>query len=149
MSRFVPALERESTAEAETRRAGFDLAALVSPGDVVLLFGDLGSGKTVFVRGLAEGLGADPREVASPTFALVHEYGPPGRDPLLFHADFYRLASAGPGAALEDLGLDDARTGRAVLAVEWPRPPLTESPAWRVRILETGPTSRRIRVTRD
>lgn len=130
--------------EAATRRAGLRLAARLSPGDLVLLSGELGAGKTVFVRGLAEGLGADPSEVASPTFALVHEYGPPGRPPLLLHADFYRLDAAGGGAGVSDLGLDER--GSAVVAIEWPRPPFTGRRAWRVTIEEVGGGPRRVTV---
>jgi tRNA threonylcarbamoyladenosine biosynthesis protein TsaE len=93
------------------------------------------------VRGLAEGLGVDPSEVASPTFALVHDHGPAGRPPVLLHVDLYRLAD---GTGLSDLGL--AERGGAILAVEWPRPPLTEERAWRVRIEEVPGGARRIRI---
>jgi tRNA threonylcarbamoyladenosine biosynthesis protein TsaE len=131
-----------STSEEETRRAGATLARRLRPGDAVLLEGDLGAGKTVFVKGLAEGLGLDPDEVSSPSFALVHEYGPPGTAPVLVHADLYRLPSE--GAPLDDLGLD-AR-GEAILAVEWPRPPLTSRRAWRVSIALGPGSARRIDV---
>ena len=110
-------VERSAT-EDETRAAGARLARRLRPGDVVFLEGELGAGKTVFVKGLAEGLGLDPDEVTSPSFALVHEYGPPGRPPVLVHVDLYRLPEE--GASLEDLGLD-AR-GDSILAVEWPGP---------------------------
>jgi tRNA threonylcarbamoyladenosine biosynthesis protein TsaE len=130
--------------EAATVRAGRRLAARLSPGDLVLLFGDLGAGKTVFVRGLAEGLGASPAEVASPTFALVHEYGPPGRPPVLLHADFYRLDAGSAGARIADLGLDER--GGAVVAIEWPRPPFTERRAFRVTIAELPGGARRVTV---
>jgi tRNA threonylcarbamoyl adenosine modification protein YjeE len=119
-----------SASEADTRRAGAALARRLRAGDAVLVEGDLGAGKTVFVKGLAEGLGLDADEVSSPSFALVHEYGPPGRPPVLVHADLYRLPAG--GGPLEDLGLD-AR-GDAILAVEWPRPPLTALRAWKVSI---------------
>ena len=124
-----------SLREEDTRRAGADLARRLRPGDAVFVDGELGSGKTVFVKGLAEGLGLDPDEVSSPSFALVHEYGPPGRPPVLVHADLYRLP---PGtASLEDLGLEERPD--AILAVEWPRAPLTSRRAWRVAIaLEDG-----------
>jgi tRNA threonylcarbamoyladenosine biosynthesis protein TsaE len=79
----------------------------------VLLSGELGSGKTVFVRGLASGVGADPEEVASPTFVLLTCY--PGRL-TLHHADLYRLR--GDGDELE-LGLEELPGARGVLAVEW------------------------------
>jgi len=130
--------------EAATRRAGARLAARLSPGDLVLLFGELGAGKTVFVRGLAEGLGADPAEVASPTFALVHEYGPPERPPVLLHADFYRLDAGRRGASLADLGLDER--GGAVVAIEWPRPPFTGRRAFRVTIAELAGGARRVSI---
>ena len=120
--------------EAATRRAGAALARRLARGDVVLLFGELGTGKTVFVRGLAEGLGTDPNEVSSPTFALVHEYGPAGREPVLVHADFYRLPDEELAARGADLGLEEH--GNAVLAIEWPRPPWTAARAWRVTITE-------------
>ena len=63
------------------------------PGDVVLLYGDLGAGKTAFVRGLARGIGANPDDVSSPTFTLVQEYAGPSLT--LFHVDLYRLEPAG------------------------------------------------------
>ncbi len=130
--------------EEATRRAGAALARQVSRGDLVLIEGALGAGKTVFVRGLAEGLSADPSEVASPTFALVHEYGPAGA-PVLVHADLYRLKD---GADLSDLGLDEASARGAVVAVEWPRPPFAGRAAWRVRIAETEKGARRVTVER-
>ena len=104
--------EHLTGSEAETIAVARDLARELSPGDVLLLTGNLGAGKTAFVRGLAEGLGIDPDEVSSPTFTLVHEYRG-GRLPL-YHVDLYRLERA----AAEDLGLDDLHGG--VLAVEWP-----------------------------
>ena len=75
--------------ESETAAAGRALAPTLAPGSVVLLFGDLGAGKTAFVRGLAEALGVHRDEVSSPTFTLVQEYR--GGRLTLFHADLYRL----------------------------------------------------------
>lgn len=104
----------QTTSEAETRQVAARLAGALEPGAVILLHGDLGAGKTAFVRGLAEGLGVPDDEVSSPTFTLVHEYRG-GRLPL-FHADLYRLA---PGISLEDFGLDEVAED-GVLAIEWP-----------------------------
>jgi tRNA threonylcarbamoyladenosine biosynthesis protein TsaE len=130
--------------EAATRRAGAKLAGRLAPGDLVLLSGELGVGKTVFVRGLAEGLGADPDDVSSPTFALVHEYGPAGKPPLLLHADFYRLGPEGRGPGVAELGLNER--GDAVVAIEWPRPPYTAFRAFRVTIEELEGGARRVTV---
>jgi tRNA threonylcarbamoyladenosine biosynthesis protein TsaE len=136
--------ERICPGEAASRQLGRELAARLRPGDVVLLSGDLGSGKTVFVRGLAEGLGVNPAEVSSPTFALLHEYGPADRPPVLLHADFYRLTGETAGTAVADLGLD--RGTEAVLAVEWPRPPVDGLRAFRVTIEELADGARRISI---
>ena len=89
-----------SASENETRALARELAADLVAGAIVLLSGDLGAGKTAFVRGLAEGLGVDPDEVTSPTFTLVHEYRG-GRLPLV-HVDLYRLDRAD----LDEIGLD-------------------------------------------
>ena len=106
--------------EAETAAAGRELAATLAPETAVLLFGDLGSGKTAFVRGLAEGLGANPADVSSPTFTLIQEYRG-GRLPLL-HVDLYRLDDS---REIDDLGLEELGSG-GVVAIEWaeklPRP---------------------------
>jgi tRNA threonylcarbamoyladenosine biosynthesis protein TsaE len=90
------------------------VAADLQAGAVLLLSGNLGAGKTAFVRGLAEGLGVDPGEVSSPTFTLVHEYR--GGTLTLFHVDLYRLDRA----ATDDLGLDELGVANGVLAIEWP-----------------------------
>jgi tRNA threonylcarbamoyladenosine biosynthesis protein TsaE len=105
--------ELSSRSEAETLSVARELAAGLQPGAVVLLSGDLGAGKTVFVRGLAEGLGADPSEVTSPTFTLLQEYRG-GRIPL-YHADLYRLSDP---REIDELGLGDLSSD-GVLAVEW------------------------------
>jgi tRNA threonylcarbamoyladenosine biosynthesis protein TsaE len=98
-----------------THAAGELLAALLGPGDVIGLVGDLGAGKTLFVQGLAAGMGlpADVR-VTSPTFALVNEYRG-GRLPIV-HVDLYRLEEE---AELEHIGLDELLESAGVAAVEW------------------------------
>jgi tRNA threonylcarbamoyladenosine biosynthesis protein TsaE len=100
--------------EEETQRVAREFAATLRPGDVVLLTGNLGAGKTVFTRGLAAGLGVDPEDVSSPTFTIVHEYRGPRLT--LYHADLYRLERA----ATEDLGLEEMGVKDGVLVIEWP-----------------------------
>jgi tRNA threonylcarbamoyladenosine biosynthesis protein TsaE len=102
-----------SNSEHDTRAIASALAPSLAPGAVLLLSGDLGAGKTAFVRGLAEGLGLDGGEVSSPTFTLVHEYRG-GRLPLI-HVDLYRLDRA----ELDDIGLDPDLAAQGVTAVEW------------------------------
>jgi tRNA threonylcarbamoyladenosine biosynthesis protein TsaE len=104
--------ERVTTSEAETAALATEVAAGLARGSVLLLSGNLGAGKTAFVRGLAIGLGLDPEEVSSPTFTLVHEYR--GGRLTLYHADLYRLERA----ATDELGLEELHSG--VLAIEWP-----------------------------
>lgn len=133
----------------ETRKAGRSLAELLGPGSLVLLSGPLGAGKTELVRGVASGLGADAGEVASPTFALVHEYGPPGEPSRLVHADLYRLPGASRSAAsLEDLGLVEARERGAVVVVEWPEGLEESREALEVAITLEADGARRIVVRR-
>ena len=99
--------------ESETAAVGRDLARALGPGSIVLLFGDLGAGKTAFVRGLAEGLGAPPEDVSSPTFTLMQEYRG-GHVPLV-HVDLYRLDDP---REVDELGLEEIGLN-SVLAIEW------------------------------
>ncbi len=129
---------RETTSPQETEALGAELAARLRPGDVVLVSGELGSGKTTFVRGAARALGVEG-PVTSPTFTIGHVL--PGR-PEVAHLDLYRLGSL----AGEDPGLlDDYLTPERIAFVEWPEParPLVEHPAARVR-LEHGGGDRRL-----
>lgn len=126
--------------EAETAQVAAALASRLSPGSVLLLSGDLGAGKTAFVRGLAQGLGVSPDEVTSPTFTLVHEYLG-GRLPLQ-HVDLYRLDQA----ELETLGLDERLAEAGVVAVEWPERLRRRPPgAIDVEIDDLGGDRRRVR----
>ena len=127
--------------EDETAAAGRELAATLAAGDVVLLYGDLGAGKTAFVRGLAEGLSVSRDEVSSPTFTLIQEYRG-GRLPL-FHVDLYRIEDP---REFDELGLDEiAEDG--VLAIEWAeRLPVPPPNAIRISIEHAGQTQRRVTI---
>lgn len=131
---------RTTQSEAETEAVAAALAAGFRGGEVVLLSGELGAGKTAFVRGLARGLGADPEEVASPTFVLLTSY--PGRL-TLHHADLYRIERAGDD---RELGLEELPGPGGVLAVEWAER-LSFAP-WlrplRVRLAHAGGDTRRL-----
>jgi tRNA threonylcarbamoyladenosine biosynthesis protein TsaE len=130
-----------STSELETRAIAAALAPNLAAGAVILLSGDLGAGKTAFVRGLAEGLGLDPDDVTSPTFTLVHEYRG-GRLPLI-HVDLYRLDRA----ELDEIGLDQDLAAHGVTAVEWSeRLARPIAGATIVTIEDTGADSRRIEI---
>jgi tRNA threonylcarbamoyladenosine biosynthesis protein TsaE len=99
----------------ETERLGARLGALLEVGDIVALFGDLGTGKTTLARGIARGLGF-VGEVSSPTFPIVQIYDGPGMRMPLWHVDLYRV---GRSDELVELGLEDARD-YAALVIEWP-----------------------------
>ena len=131
----------QSNSEAETRAIAAALAPTLTPGAVVLLSGDLGAGKTAFVRGLAEGLGIDPDEVTSPTFTLVHEYRG-GRLPLI-HVDLYRLDRA----ELDEVGLDQDLAVKGVTAVEWSERLMRSiADSIAVRIIDSGGDTRRVEI---
>ena len=98
----------------ETERMGESLAQKLRGGELILLVGELGSGKTTFVRGLARGLGVDdPGGVASPSYVIIHEH--PGRL-RLHHVDLYRLDDP---TAIEELAIDELIAPDAVVVVEW------------------------------
>jgi tRNA threonylcarbamoyladenosine biosynthesis protein TsaE len=127
--------------EEETRALGRQLAETLRPGATVLLYGDLGAGKTSFVRGLAEGLAIDPDEVSSPTFTIVQPYH--GRL-TLEHVDLYRLERA----EVDDLGLEELADGNSVVAIEWAEKLLrTPTDAIEVRIADKGGETREINVS--
>ena len=121
------------------------LGKMLTGGELICLQGDLGAGKTVFVRGLAEGLGCDLSEVSSPTYVLERVY--PGRRLLLRHLDAYRLS--GP----EEFEESDLNSGLnapdTVSALEWPGRVEDSLPAFRldVRITATGENERKISMT--
>jgi len=106
----------ETDSEAHTIALARALAQRLRPGDLVALFGDLGAGKTRFVRGLAEGMGHDPTLVSSPTFVIVNEYATSDSAPPLVHVDAYRLS--GP-EDLASIAWDPADLGETIAALEW------------------------------
>lgn len=125
--------------EGETMAIGRQLGPTLAVGATVLLRGELGAGKTAFVRGLAEGLGLSTDEVSSPTFTLIQEYR--GTLPL-FHVDLYRISSA----EADDLGLEELNE-QGVVAIEWAeklsRPP---DGAVEVQIEDLGGDTRRVTI---
>lgn len=128
--------------EEETREVGRALAGRLLPAGVLLLAGDLGTGKTVLVQGVAAGLGIDPREVQSPSFTLMREHrGPPGEGARLLHVDLYRLE---PDQAAR-LGLEEALAADGVKVVEWPeRLPFAVPEALRLRLRRLAGGAREI-----
>ncbi len=104
--------------EADTEAAGRDIAQSLPRDAVVHLVGDLGSGKTFLARAMATALGADPREVSSPSFAIVHEYPIPNGAPII-HIDGYRL-SENRREWLE-IGIPELLVGPGVKLIEWPK----------------------------
>lgn len=134
-----------TSSEAETEALAEALAAELRGGEAVLLHGELGAGKTAFVRGLARGLGADSSLVASPTFVLLTRY--PGRLEL-HHADLYRLSGGGDD---RELGLEELPGPRGVLAVEWAERLTLRPWAHRVRVTleHAGGDLRWVRIARE
>lgn len=114
----------QACSEYQTLALGCALGRVLRAGDVVALEGELGAGKTRFVRGVCEGMGLDPAQVSSPTFVFVNEYSErpgSGRGPssphLLRHVDAYRLG--GSAEELESIGWDRVVDGTAAVVIEW------------------------------
>ena len=103
----------ETYSPAETKRAGYEIGCRVKPGSIYAIYGDLGVGKTVFTKGLAEGLGIK-EDVNSPTFTILQIYED-GRIPL-YHFDVYRI---GDPEEMEEIGYEDYFYGQGVCLVEW------------------------------
>jgi tRNA threonylcarbamoyladenosine biosynthesis protein TsaE len=142
----TPAPEKITTrSDEETADLGRRLAGTLRGGEILILSGSLGAGKTVFVRGLAEGLGLDPKVVHSPTFAMVTEYRSESARCALVHADLYRIDNPGE---TEELGLIDMLEGNRVLAVEWGEklPPRLRAGAIEIAIEDAGGDTRTITI---
>jgi tRNA threonylcarbamoyladenosine biosynthesis protein TsaE len=101
--------------EEETRALGRELARELAPDGILLLSGELGSGKTVLARGIGEGLGIEPREVQSPTYTLIREHQGTGGAIAMIHVDLYRLEPEEAAA----LGLEELLAGPGIKIVEW------------------------------
>ena len=136
----------QSLSPAQTIERGRFIGRTLRPGTVVALLGELGSGKTTFVKGLALGLGVqDEREVRSPTFVIFHIYK--GRVPL-YHFDLYRLDGT---ADLDGIGMDEYLADpNAVSVIEWAdrAPDVSEQADIKIELLRSGEKTRIIRMDR-
>ncbi len=133
-----------TASEEETIALGRELARRLPARALVLLIGDLGTGKTTLAKGIVQGLGAaPPEEVSSPTFTLIHEYG---EDSKVYHVDLYRLDQRGE---LGSLGLEELLDRDAVVLVEWGErfPDFWPAERIEVHLWRTGEEKREIRVT--
>ena len=145
-------MELETRSAAETEALGRRLASSLAAGDCILLEGQLGAGKTVFVKGLAAGLGLAPEAVDSPTYVLVQTYVLLPDRPIrrLHHVDLYRLNHS---AELDEIGLEELLSEPdAVTAIEWPKDLLDRrlspaTPVWMVTFEVLDQTRRRIVVS--
>ena len=145
--------EFESSSAADTIRVGHEIAKLLRPPKFLILHGDLGAGKTTLVKGIAEALdAADPDEVTSPTFTLIHEYeGTQGTDghksPVkLYHLDLYRIEGE---RQLDTLGLDELATPDSIVLVEWGDkfPSVVKRSQGEILMASTGGEARKITLT--
>jgi tRNA threonylcarbamoyladenosine biosynthesis protein TsaE len=141
----IPVGEFISRSEQETFQLGFDIGKQLSGGEIILLSGPLGAGKTLLVKGIAHALGVDEADVSSPSFTLVNPYDGRLR---LYHIDLYRLdegASAAHAVDLDELLSDE----HAVIVIEWAermgRYPLPPG-AWRIAISGDGDAPRTISI---
>ncbi|MEP6818184.1 MAG: tRNA (adenosine(37)-N6)-threonylcarbamoyltransferase complex ATPase subunit type 1 TsaE [bacterium] len=146
LQQHIPTGEWQTHDAPETFALGKQIGAQLSGGEVLLLDGPLGAGKTVFVKGLASALNIDPEEVTSPSFTLVNPYT--GRLSL-FHIDLYRLDEG--AAAAHAVDLEELLTNEhAVIVIEWAERlgsyPLTAN-TWNIRISGDGEAERRISIS--
>jgi tRNA threonylcarbamoyladenosine biosynthesis protein TsaE len=139
----MPIVSYQSESVEQTEAIAAELAKQFVGGEVIALEGDLGAGKTQFVRGLVKGLGGDGRAVSSPTFVLLNVYDQ-GRL-TVFHLDAYRVHGADD---FEAIGFTELLEQGGVIAVEWPGrvPSLLPARRFTVRIIATDESSRRIEI---
>ena len=133
-----------STSHRHTDRLGQAIGRALRGGETIALYGPLGAGKTALVRGIAQGLGASPTAISSPTFVVIHEYYQ-GRLPLA-HVDLYRIRSP---RELESTGLIEYFSGQTVTAIEWADKGLAALPQDRIEIAlsHRAPRSRTIQLS--
>ena len=133
-----------STSHQHTDRLGQVIGHVLRGGETIALYGPLGAGKTALVRGIAQGLGASPTAISSPTFVVIHEYYQ-GRLPLA-HVDLYRIRSH---RGLESTGLIEYFSGQTVTAIEWADKGLDALPQDRIEIAlnHRAPRSRTIQLS--
>lgn len=148
----MPSHTSESSSVEQTEQIAADLAATLVGGEVIALHGELGAGKTQFVRGLVRGLGGNPLRVSSPTYVLLHIYAPTpeAADTMrlpVFHLDAYRVGGADD---FDAIGFGELLEQGGVVVVEWPSRVEELLPAGRtdVTIEPTGENSRRITIRR-
>jgi tRNA threonylcarbamoyladenosine biosynthesis protein TsaE len=134
----------QSNSVQRTESIAADLAATLTGGQCIALYGDLGAGKTQFVRGLLSGLGGNPRSVSSPTYVLLNVYES-GRLPL-YHLDAYRVHGAGD---FEAIGFTELLEQNGIVVVEWAERiiPLLPRQRIEVRIESLAPTHRSVRIS--
>lgn len=134
--------EYTTNSERETLELGVRMAASIQSGDVLAFVGQLGSGKTTLIKSIAVALGADKREIASPSFAIVHDYG---GSPPIYHIDLYRVESG----EIQQLGLWEILGDNNICFVEWADkfPEIIPPGALEVKIMRTGDNSRKIKIT--
>ena len=145
--------EFETHSAADTIRVGHEIVKLLAPPKFLILKGDLGAGKTTLVKGIAEALdAAEPDEVTSPTFTLIHEYegtrheGGKDEPVMLYHLDLYRIEQE---RQLDSLGLDEIATPDSIVLVEWGDkfPSVSKRSNGEIVMKTTGGDSRKITLT--
>jgi len=140
-------IEITSTSETETIVIGERIGQRLGAGDLVLLLAPFGAGKTHLTKGIAAGLGVDPRDVNSPSFVVINEYTADRRHRgmPIYHVDLYRVETSHD---LGTIGIEECLAGEGVCIIEWAERAAEWLPAERleIRIEETGPNTRRLRL---
>ena len=130
-----------SKSELETKKIASDFAKTLTKGSIVLLEGDLGAGKTAFVKGIVEFFGGDSDQVTSPTFTIVNQYNL--NNQVVYHFDLYRIESV---EELFNIGIEEYFYSGAICFIEWPEraPELFDETCKKIEILKKGDSSREI-----